>query len=67
MPPVINGALLSAQNLRLFKLCFQSNKMLDTVNKICGEQRKNRPDLMVRSLNGKASQEEINFEWKIYS
>ena len=40
---------------RLFKLCFQSNKMLDTVNKICGEQRKNRPDLMVRSLNGKAS------------
>lgn len=45
---------------RLFKLCFSANKMLDTVNKICGEQRKNRPDLMVRSLNGKASQEAIN-------
>jgi hypothetical protein len=43
-----------------FKLCMQSNKIIDTVNKVCGEQRKNRPDLMVRSINGKASQEEIN-------
>ena len=45
---------------RLFKVCMQSNKIIDTVNKVCGEQRKNRPDLMVRSINGKASQEEIN-------
>jgi hypothetical protein len=45
---------------RTFKVCMQSNKMLDNVNKICGEQRKNNPDLMVRSINGKASQEEIN-------
>lgn len=45
---------------RLFKVCFTANKILDTVNKICGEQRKNKPDLMVRSLNGKASQDVIN-------
>lgn len=45
---------------RLFKVCMQSNKILDTVNKICGEQRKNKPDLMVRSINGKASQDMIN-------
>lgn len=45
---------------RTFKVCFTANKILDTVNKICGEQRKNRPDLMVRSLNGKSDQESIN-------
>lgn len=43
-----------------FKLCFQSNKMLDTVNKICGEQRKNKPDLLVRSINGQAGKDMIN-------
>lgn len=49
-----------AEFTRSFKICMQSNKILDTVNKICGEQRKNKPDLMVRSINGKASQEMIN-------
>lgn len=45
---------------RLFKLCFTANKMLDTVNKICAEQRKHKPDLMVRSLNGTGDQKSIN-------
>lgn len=45
---------------RLFKVCFTFNKMLDPINKIVGEQRKNKPDLMVRSLTGRASQEDIN-------
>lgn len=45
---------------RLFKVCFTFNKMIDSVNKVVGEQRKNKPDLMVRSLNGAASQEDIN-------
>jgi len=45
---------------RLFKVCFTANKIIDTVNKICGEQRKNKPDLLVRSINGKASQDMIN-------
>lgn len=45
---------------RLFKVCLQSNKIIDTVNKICGEQRKNKPDLMVRSINGRSSQDMIN-------
>ena len=45
---------------RLFKVCFTFNKMIDPINKIVGEQRKNKPDLMVRSLTGHASQEDIN-------
>jgi len=45
---------------RLFKVCFTFNKMLDPVNKVVGEQRKNKPDLMVRSLTGKADQDAIN-------
>lgn len=45
---------------RLFKVCFTFNKMLDPINKIVGEQRKNKPDLMVRSLTGKTTQEDIN-------
>lgn len=45
---------------RLFKVCFTFNKMLDSVNKIAGEQRKNKPDLMVRSLTGRATQEDVN-------
>lgn len=45
---------------RTFKVCFSANKILDTINKICGEQRKNKPDLMVRSLNGRSSQDSIN-------
>ena len=45
---------------RLFKVCFSFNKMLDPINKIVGEQRKNKPDLMIRSLTGRASQEDVN-------
>ena len=43
-----------------FKVCWTANKLLDPVNKIVGEQRKNKPDLIVRSLTGKASQEQID-------
>lgn len=45
---------------RLEKLCWTANKLLDPVNKIVGEQRKNKPDLQARSLTGKATQEQIN-------
>jgi hypothetical protein len=45
---------------RLFKVAFTANKLLDPINKIRGEQRKNKPDLIVRSLTGKATQEQIN-------
>lgn len=45
---------------RLFKPAMTFNKLYDAVKKIVGEQRKNKPDLMVRSLTGKATQEQIN-------
>lgn len=45
---------------RLFKPAMTFNKLYDNVKKIAGEQRKNKPDLMVRSLTGRATQEEIN-------
>lgn len=45
---------------RLFKPALTFNKMYDPVKKILAEQRKNKPDLMVRSLTGKAKQEQIN-------
>lgn len=45
---------------RLFKPAMTFNKLYDTTKKVCGEQRKNKPDLMVRSLTGKATQEQIN-------
>jgi hypothetical protein len=45
---------------RLFKPAFTFNKLTDPVKKIIGEQRKNKPDLLVRSLTGKASQESID-------
>lgn len=44
---------------RLFKPAMTFNKIYDAVKKIVGEQRKNKPDLMVRSLTGKASQQDI--------
>lgn len=44
---------------RLFKPCFTFNKIYDAPRKIMAEQRKNRPDTIVRSLNGKAPQEQI--------
>ncbi len=45
---------------RLFKPAMTFNKLYDSVKKVAGEQRKNKPDLLVRSLTGKASQEQIN-------
>lgn len=45
---------------RLFKPAMTFNKLYDSTKKIAGEQRKNKPDLIVRSLTGHASQEEIN-------
>lgn len=45
---------------RLFKPAMTFNKIYDSTKKIAGEQRKNKPDLIVRSLTGKASQKQIN-------
>lgn len=45
---------------RLFKPAMTFNKLYDSTKKVAGEQRKNKPDLLVRSLTGKATQEEIN-------
>lgn len=45
---------------RLFKPAMTFNKLYDNVKKISGEQRKNKPDIIVRSLTGKATQEQIN-------
>jgi hypothetical protein len=45
---------------RLFKPAMTVNKLYDSTKKIAGEQRKNKPDLIVRSLTGKATQEQIN-------
>jgi len=45
---------------RLFKPALTFNKLYDPIKKIAGEQRKNKPDLMVRSLTGKASEEQID-------
>jgi len=45
---------------RLGKTPLTFNKLSEPLKKALGEQRKNRADLMVRSLDGKATQEEIN-------
>lgn len=45
---------------QLFKPAMTFNKLRGTVTKILGEQRKEKPDLQVRSLTGKASQQDIN-------
>lgn len=45
---------------RLFKPAMTFNKLAGDVKKITAEQRKNKPDLMVRSLTGKASQEQLD-------
>lgn len=45
---------------RLFKPAMTFNKLYDATKKIAGEQRKNKPDLLVRSLTGKATQDQIN-------
>lgn len=45
---------------RLFKPAMTFNKLYDATKKISGEQRKNKPDLIVRSLTGKSSEDQIN-------
>lgn len=45
---------------RLFKPAMTFNKLYDVTKKILGEQRKNKPDLMVRSLTGKSTQKQID-------
>lgn len=53
-------AIERSEFTRLFKPAMTFNKLYDATKKIAGEQRKNKPDLIVRSLTGKASQEQIN-------
>src|SRR5579871_247863 len=53
-------AIERSEFTRLFKPAMTFNKIYDATKKIAGEQRKNKPDLIVRSLTGKASQEQIN-------
>ena len=43
-------AIERAEFNRLFKPAMTFNKVYDSVKKIAGEQRKNKPDLIVRSL-----------------
>lgn len=45
---------------RLLKPAMTFNKLYDPIKKILGEQRNNKPDLMVRSLNGNANQKQID-------
>src|ERR1017187_4277399 len=45
---------------RLFKPAMTFNKLYDSTKKVVGEQRKNKPDLIVRSLTGKATQKQID-------
>lgn len=45
---------------RLFKPAMTFNKLYDTTKKVIGEQRKNKPDLIVRSLTGKSTQKQID-------
>jgi len=54
------SALERSEFNRLFKPAMTFNKLYDATKKIAGEQRKNKPDLIVRSLTGKATQEQIN-------
>ena len=53
-------AIERSEFTRLFKPAMTFNKLYDATKKITGEQRKNKPDLLVRSLTGKATQEQIN-------
>lgn len=45
---------------RLFKPAMTFNKLYDSTKKIAGEQRKNKPDLLVRSITGKATPQQID-------
>jgi len=54
------SAVERSEFTRLFKPAMTFNKLYDTTKKVVGEQRKNKPDLMVRSLTGKADQKQID-------
>lgn len=54
------SAVERSEFTRLFKPAMTFNKLYDTTKKVVGEQRKNRPDLMVRSLTGKSNQKQID-------
>lgn len=53
-------AVERSEHQRLFKICMTFNKLYDATKKISGEQRRNKPDLLVRSLTGKATQDQID-------
>ncbi len=54
------SAVERSEFTRSFKPAMTFNKLYDTTKKVVGEQRKNKPDLMVRSLTGKSSQKQID-------
>lgn len=54
------SAVERSEFTRLFKPAMTFNKLYDVTKKIAGEQRKNKPDLMVRSLSGNADQKQID-------
>lgn len=54
------SAVERSEFTRLFKPAMTFNELYPPVKKIIGEQRKNKPDLIVRSLTGKATQQEID-------
>lgn len=54
------SAVERSEFTRLFKPAMTFNKLYDSTKKIAGEQRKNKPDLIVRSLTGKATQAQID-------
>lgn len=54
------SAVERSEFTRLFKPAMTFNKLYDVTKKVVGEQRKNKPDLMVRSLTGKSTQKQID-------
>jgi hypothetical protein len=54
------SALERSEFNRLFKPPMTFNKLYDVTKKVAGEQRKNKPDLIVRSLTGKSKQQQID-------
>lgn len=53
------SALERSEFSRLFKLPLTFNKSYDPIKKLIGDRRKNKPDLMVRSLTGRSTQQDI--------
>ena len=54
------SAVERSEFARCFKPAMTFNKLYDTCKKVAGEQRKNKPDLMVRSLTGNSNQKQID-------